>query len=187
MIVLLRHGNTFAPGETPRMVGAHEDVPLVPSGIAQADEAARALRGLAVTRLLAGPLTRTRQFAERLALAPIEIDERLRELDYGAWAGLDDAMIIARYGEAALSGWRERGAWQEAFGEREAHARARLSACLDALPEGTSVLVSSNGLLRLCHPSGAPLGTGKAAVLERRTRAVVRWNVTPEEARAALV
>jgi broad specificity phosphatase PhoE len=40
-IVIVRHGNTFEAGETPRRIGARTDLPLTADGQAQADALGR--------------------------------------------------------------------------------------------------------------------------------------------------
>jgi len=60
MFVIVRHGNTFAPGETPRRIGARTDLPLTPGGEAQAQAlgAHFARLGWHFKRVLVSPLER---------------------------------------------------------------------------------------------------------------------------------
>src|SRR5690606_29780955 len=61
--------------------------------------------------VIAGPLKRTLQMAEIAARivsespVAIEVDERLREIDYGPDEGLEEDKVIARIGSEALQNW----------------------------------------------------------------------------------
>lgn len=114
-LIIARHGNTFGPGEPPRRVGARSDLDLVASGIEQAFQLGTYLKNkqLIPDRIIAGPLKRTKQMADIAGRmisktpAPIEIDARLREIDYGPDEGLPEDQVIARIGEKALKDWEE--------------------------------------------------------------------------------
>ena len=100
-ILLARHGNTFGPGDTPVWVGAKEDLPLVESGEAQARALGEALAeaGLTPSRIICGPLKRTRRaagvVAELTGYSGSEtIDERLKEIDYGSWGGKSNDCLL---------------------------------------------------------------------------------------------
>src|SRR5689334_18102324 len=127
MLVFARHGNTFEAHQRAVWVGARTDLPLTAEGIVQAERVADYLdaHGLAPMRVIAGPLQRTRAFAavigDRFA-APVEIDERLKELDYGSWEGLDAAEVAARFGVTELEGWEEKLLWPETAGWGEGRA-----------------------------------------------------------------
>jgi broad specificity phosphatase PhoE len=102
LVILCRHGNTFERGDKVVMVGAREDLPLTARGVEQAQELAEVLaaRNIVPSRIIAGPLQRTRVFAENVQVvtkssAVIEIDSRLIEFDYGAWSGLSNEEIVA--------------------------------------------------------------------------------------------
>ncbi|SMF78863.1 probable phosphoglycerate mutase [Tistlia consotensis] len=208
-LLLARHGNTFAPGDTPVMVGAASDLPLVEKGEAQARALGDALRtaGIDPHRVYAGPLKRTADFA-RIALAearldrPVLIDERLREIDYGPWEGKSDAALAAEGHGAALAAWRDRSVWPGEAGWRpdEASLEARVLAfareAVAGLPDEDAVLVvSSNGVLRYflklvpgafeqaAGAGTAKLGTGKLSILTHHEEDgwnVVLWNREPE-------
>lgn len=196
MILLARHGNTFAPGERAVWVGARTDLPLVEEGRRQAERLAASLvaEGFAPARIAAGPLRRTRDFAAILAGVLggiVAVDERLRELDYGAWEGLDGAEVAARHGAAALEGWERRLEWPGNWPEGEAAVTARVAAFLDDAAAGPSPLlaVTSNGILRVVHRliQGPPtegegkVRTGAACRLLRENGAwrIAAWDVRP--------
>lgn len=202
LVILCRHGNTFAKGDKVVMIGAGEDLPLTEEGLAQGDALGEALAQAAVpvSRVIAGPLQRTRQFAQRLIAkaAPgivCETDERLKELDYGAWSGLSNAEIAERFGDDALSAWRDEAVWPigAGFSPAENVVRDQCASLLDELraSAGMSVVVTSNGRLRqfgklLGQHGGAgsappAVSTGAACVLRCSGSEwrVLAWNARP--------
>lgn len=165
-LLVVRHGNTFAPGDRVTWVGRHEDLPLVAAGLAQADALGIKLahQRWRPERVLASSLQRTRGFAERALAAagwsdiPVERDPRLDEVDYGLWGGLTSAEIEARGDGAALAAWSEDNRWPRVFNEREPEVRARIERLAEELAHDTShrprrspsrvLVVSSNGVMR---------------------------------------
>jgi len=208
-LILARHGNTFEAGETPVWVGAREDYPLTIKGEDQSRAIGAALShaGILPVRIIAGPLKRTREGAALAAQAcgfagAVEIDERLKEIDYGVWGGRSDAEIAEDWGAGAIEAWRERSVVPHGAGwipdpqTIEAHARAVLGALADN-PGGDVLLISSNGILRYFHrliagagapPEDAKVKTGHmgAARLTGGAWALDFWNLPPDAAREAL-
>ncbi len=93
-LILTRHGATPAGNV---LLGGQLDVPLAPAGHAQAESLRARLAGVRIDRIIASPLARALETAQVLAGGrPIEVDERLRELDYGRWEGLTHAEVDAR-------------------------------------------------------------------------------------------
>ena len=88
MIVLARHGQTEANRDA--LLVGRIDPPLTDLGMEQARRLAGALEMSEAVRVVASPLTRTVQtatvIAEVLGL-PVETDDRIIEMDYGAWDG----------------------------------------------------------------------------------------------------
>jgi broad specificity phosphatase PhoE len=94
-LLLTRHGLTTA-GEN-AVLGGQIDVSLTPEGLAQAEALARRLAGVRIDRIISSPMIRALETAQAIATGrPVEVDERLRELDYGRWEGLTSAEIDAR-------------------------------------------------------------------------------------------
>jgi broad specificity phosphatase PhoE len=88
MIVFARHGQT-APNRDGLVLG-RADPELTDEGHRQAGLLAAALAGEGVTAILTSPLLRARQTAEPMGAAcglPVVVDERLIEIDWGAWEG----------------------------------------------------------------------------------------------------
>jgi broad specificity phosphatase PhoE len=88
VIVFARHGQT-APNRDGLVLG-RADPELTEEGRRQAARLGEVLAGEPVTAILTSPLVRARQTAEAVAAAcgvPVTIDERLVEIDWGAWEG----------------------------------------------------------------------------------------------------
>lgn len=199
-LLLARHGNTFAAGQPAYWVGAHEDMALTPEGEAQATRLGRALAasGRHPSAIRSGPLQRTRRAAALIAAelpAPpaVEIDPTLCELDYGSWAGLTDAEIVARHGQPALDSWRLHARFPEGAGWQP--PRAALDTALDglltALGDGSHgplpLLVTSNGILRLLgallgEADGPTVKTGHVCGVSLPERRVLFWNAVAQPA-----
>lgn len=208
-LILARHGNTFEAGETPVWVGAREDYPLTIKGEDQSRAIGAALKtaGIVPARIIAGPLKRTREGAALAAKAcgfdgAVEIDERLKEIDYGVWGGRSDADIAKNWGAHAIEAWRERSevphgaGWTPDPQAIEAQARAVLVDVAQA-GDGIVLLISSNGILRYFHrliagagarPEDAKVKTGHmgAARLTGGAWTLDFWNLPPDAAREAL-
>lgn len=198
-LILARHGNTFGPGDTPVWVGAKEDLPLVEKGEAQARHLGKALKqaGVKLDRIISGPLRRTRRAADLVAEitvfnGPIEIDDRLKEIDYGRWGGRTDDQIAAEFGEEALTGWRDHhivppgAGWSPTPATLKANAEAVLrDACRSS---GTVLIMTSNGILRFYHAAmgfdgDAKVKTGHvgaADIADGQTTARF-WNLDPAQ------
>jgi alpha-ribazole phosphatase len=119
------------------------DLPLV----ADPATCAAALRPLlpAAATLYSSPLTRCRQLADRLHDAPI-FDDRLLELDFGAWE-MQPWDAIDR---AALDAWAADPLnFVPPGGEAVADLRLRVLEFIAQLPE-EAVLVAHAGVMKIC-------------------------------------
>jgi broad specificity phosphatase PhoE len=93
-LLLTRHGNAAADDV---VLGGQLDIPLTPAGRAEAEALARRLAGIRIDRIVSSPMARVLETAQTVARGrPIEVDERLRELDYGRWEGLSRSEIEER-------------------------------------------------------------------------------------------
>src|ERR1035437_9495239 len=93
-LILTRHGQAAA-GDV--MLGGQLDVPLTPDGLQEAEALARRLGGVRIDRIISSPMLRAIEPAQTIATGrPVELDERLRELDYGRWESLTYAEIEVR-------------------------------------------------------------------------------------------
>ena len=88
MIYIIRHGQTELNNK--KALQGRSDHPLNDTGIQQAQEAAAMLQNVKFDAVYSSPLIRAVQTAKILApeLEPI-IDERLIEMDYGPYEGMD--------------------------------------------------------------------------------------------------
>lgn len=163
-LILSRHGNTFGTQDPVVWTGATNDLPLVEKGIEQAGEFAQFLirEKIQPQAIYCGPLQRTSQYAAiivqklSLSLEPI-IDPRINEIDYGAWTGLTQDQVIARFGKEALKAWDEQSRWpaqdQGNWGSSEAQVIQEVQAfaqdlVADHTAKDTVLVISSNGRLR---------------------------------------
>lgn len=112
-LALIRHG---AAGDTAGRCIGHTDVALSPAGLASIQRLASAWhaeRECAVlappARIIASDLARARAAADQLAAVsqlPIEVDARLREVDFGRWDG-QSWQDIKRDDGARLAAWMD--------------------------------------------------------------------------------
>lgn len=165
MFVIVRHGNTFAPGEPPRRIGARTDLPLTEAGVAQAQALGGhfASLGWRFGRVLVSPLSRTRQTAQAIlehqveAAAP-ESCEWLREIDHGPDENQPEEAVLARIGAKALADWDARAEPPPGW-IVEAEARlAGWQALFDAPAEERVLIVTSNGAARFALLTGGLAG-----------------------------
>lgn len=155
LFVIVRHGNTFAPGETPRRIGSATDLPLVESGRDQAQRLGMrfAARRWRFDRIVCSPLQRTWETAAimqgLLPGAPLpEPLELLAEVDHGVDEDRPEDAVLARIGQDALTAWDRHGlappGWRV---DRDARI-AGWRRLYDAGGARTTLLVTSNGAAR---------------------------------------
>ena len=152
-LLLVRHGRT-AWNEAGRYQG-QSDPPLAPEGEAEAAALAGTLRGERVGCVLASPLRRAAAtaaiLARTLSLPPPVTDPRLTELGYGAWEGLTQAEVKARW-PALLRCWkRTPETVRFPDGEDLATVRARLDALLAARPWEAAGAADAGAVLLVTH------------------------------------
>ncbi|MGH2984742.1 MAG: histidine phosphatase family protein [Solirubrobacterales bacterium] len=151
-LFVIRHGQTEASARG--VYSSRAEIPLTEEGRAQAGRAAERLRDAGIDAIRASPLDRALETARLIATAvgaPLVVDERLREVDYGPLEGLDRAQAEERFG-AAYTGWRDRPFGGELSGmEPLAHALVRArSAVDDAVADARRpLLVAHQGILRV--------------------------------------
>ncbi|MEO7125699.1 MAG: MSMEG_4193 family putative phosphomutase [Nakamurella sp.] len=88
-VILVRHGRSIANGQHV-LAGRTPGVGLDPAGVAQAAMLVERLANCTISAIVSSPLERCRATVEPLAKArtlPVTIDDRLNEVDYGAWTG----------------------------------------------------------------------------------------------------
>ncbi len=191
-LVIVRHGNTFEAGETPRRIGARTDLPLTEAGIEQA----RALgfhfarNRVAFDRVLSGPLLRTRHTASEIVDKEPETAAFLTEIDHGPDENQPEDAVVARIGREALENW-ERALVAPPGWDTGAEWRIAAWRELALAADGTILCVTSNGAARFAlaalglmgDDGAARLRTGSYGVIEihgSRAR-LAGWDVRPGE------
>lgn len=169
-LIIVRHGNTFSPGEVVTRVGGRTDLPLSQSGIEQAKALGLHFSGLySFATARTSPLQRTRRTASiilEVQAAPPELQSELflREIDYGPDENKPEDEVLARIGRPALEAWERDfvpppgwrvdpdaviGNWQQLFLSLEKLA-------------GDHLIVTSNGIARFAlRACGATAETNK--------------------------
>jgi broad specificity phosphatase PhoE len=144
----LRHGQTDWNAQG-RFQG-HSDIPLNALGLSQADDAARLLAPCPIDLVVASPLVRARKTAEIVNAQlrkPLEIDDGLKERNFGALEGLIITEVKAKLGlrphERLVKHLPpDAEPWHET-GERTVRV---LTAWLDRHPGKTLLFVAHSGL-----------------------------------------
>lgn len=151
-VTLVRHGQTERSARS--AYSGRLDVPLTEAGREQARAVAARLADDGVDAVVTSPLARARDTAAAIAAAAnvaLTVDERLTEIDYGPFEGLDREQARERIG-AAFGAWREDPfgapvAGMEPLDEALERARAATADALGA--HRHPVLVGHQGILRI--------------------------------------
>ena len=163
-LVLVRHGETVWHQEN-RYAGT-TDVALTDRGWEQARQLADWARTAGLAGIWASTLSRARLTASLCAEASgitLQVDERLRELDFGDAEGLTSAEMTAQFPEA-LDAFRADPVGRHLpGGEHPADAAERFTGCLRDIaaehPDGRVLVVAHTTAIRLalCQILGVPL------------------------------
>jgi broad specificity phosphatase PhoE len=150
--VLWRHGQTAWNAE--RRFQGQSDIPLDPTGQAQAERAARLLASLDPDLIISSDLTRATSTAAplaRLTGLTVVLDKDLRERHGGAWEGLTDTEIRERYPAEHASWTPPDGEPTVVVADRVAAALLRIATAVgdDVRAVGLAVVVSHGVALRL--------------------------------------
>jgi broad specificity phosphatase PhoE len=186
-IIVVRHGETEWS-----LSGQHTsrtDLPLTPAGRERATRLPELLSDYSFSLVLSSPLLRALETAEIAGFKDrVVIDEDLREWDYGEYEGLTTPQIREQRPDWSL--WRDGcpgGESPAQVGERADRVVARMVGA-----EGGALAFAHGHILRVLTARWAELsvaggarfkfGAGAIGVLghERETRAIERWNLTPE-------
>lgn len=162
-VFLVRHGAHDLLGRV--LVGRRDGVSLNADGRAQAERAAARLSRERVAAIYSSPLERTRETAAPIADAarlPVEIDEGVVELDYGAWTGvaLPDLAADPRWCD-----WnRHRATSRIPDGETMEEVRRRAAASIERwrrrVPGGAVAAATHGDVIKavVCGLIGLPFG-----------------------------
>ena len=175
-LLIVRHGNTFRPDETPLRVGCRTDLPLVENERALGAGRILQANGWIPSRVFAAPLKRTMETAtlilQTLELSlPIQTLDVFSEIDYGedeaktevevmerlgrcyleqegGLSGASIETILAR-GKQAIDAWDNRAEPPLGWQVDPAEVIRRWKDFADEIQDGETVLVvSSNGVIR---------------------------------------
>ena len=179
----MRHGETewSAAGKHT----SRTDLPLLPSGIQQAQELKEKLHGRNFALVLVSPMQRARETCRLAGYGDVaQITDDLKEWNYGTYEGRTTAEI--RRDRPDWSLWRDgvlQGESVEQVGER---AQRVIQRCLDA--RGDAALFAHGHVLRILtsvwlglapnNGQAFALSTGTISELgfEHEYRAIKRWN-----------
>lgn len=164
-LLLVRHGESEAD-----ILGVHEgraDFPLTERGQEQAQLLSAWLKANEdFDEIIASPLVRARQTAERIAQAtgvPLTLDDQLMEWDNGLLAGMDREAANLKYPlpEGGRKG-HHKHANTESLIEFRARAEDFMSRLKEAYPMGARLcIVSHGGMINMLYQAlmGLPMGS----------------------------
>lgn len=159
-IDLLRHGEV----EGGSAFNGSSDAPLTQQGLAQMQRASAA--DCAWNRVITSPLQRCTVFADAFAQRhglPLQRDERLQEIHFGAWEGRSSAAIWNETPAALERFWADPETYPPPGGESLSRFRSRVMGAWNDIIEGYQgerlLVVTHGGVIRLllCHVRGWPL------------------------------
>ena len=179
-LYIVRHGNTFEAGQTPRRIGSRTDLPLTAAGLAQAEAlgAHFARAGVKFARALSSGLKRTRATGEAILSRQahplvLETADFLAEVDHGPDENQAEDAVLARIGRASLELWDAEAVPPPGWDVRPEWRRARWLAFADeataAHRDDSILLVTSNGAGRFALAAFGLKPGGKAQGVKFRT------------------
>jgi 2,3-bisphosphoglycerate-dependent phosphoglycerate mutase len=165
-ILIIRHGNTFNADEPARRVGRKTDIPLVQSGLDQANALGNYIQSHALIPdyICASELIRAQQTAQGMIESAglgltIHTDKTFNEIDHGVDENKTDADIIARIGKKALDDWADYGVVPDGWDVDPRAVQSNwidfANDCLENRNGQVTCVVSSGGIIRF-----APVLTG---------------------------
>lgn len=179
---LVRHGQTDW-----NIAGRYQgqvDIPLNETGIEQANQAVAKLVGKTFSAIYSSDLSRAYKTAEIISASiglPIKIDQRLREIDQGAWEGLNYKEVIARFSPKQELSPEDIITERAPGGESIMQVAERMKLAADDISvnhSGETVLVVSHGLAiatLICRANLYPLHTVYDHIIGNAEPAVVQW------------
>jgi 2,3-bisphosphoglycerate-dependent phosphoglycerate mutase len=202
-LLIARHGNTFARGELPLRVGARTDLPLVESGILQAQKLGHYLEAqqLRPQLVYSSQLKRAYDTAhialQTAALtSPIITDAMFNEIDYGPDEAQPESAVMARIGQEAITAWDKEALVPAGWNVDPALIIRQwqdfAANICETHPASTVLVVTSNGIARFApHITGnfaqflqdysIKIATGAICsfIHDGKTWQVEYWNHTP--------
>ncbi len=158
---MVRHGETDH-NKTHRCMGQRIDAPLNNKGLSQARQLTEELSNEKVDLILVSPMKRARETAGLLSGtlgAPVEIEDALKERDYGdlsgnTWAEIAEIMhtteeLARNLDHEQKYDYRPYGG--ESVGDVKERLNALLNKLRDEYPQTKLLLVTHGGIIRLMH------------------------------------
>jgi len=165
MIYFLRHGETTA-SQTGGYCGTL-DPDLTPAGYQMAEEFADAYKSLPWAAVFSSPLRRAVATAQPLCTAvgiPMQIKERLKEIDYGQWEGKTPEAVNREFHDDYVR-WLADPGWNAPIGGEKGIDVARRSSLVigeieQTCSAGNVLVVSHKATIRimLCSLLGIDVG-----------------------------
>lgn len=159
LVGLQRHGET----DGVQGFNGRTDLPLTPAGWSQMW---RAVEARDWDRVISSPLTRCAEFSRALSRQrslPVTLDDRLQEMDFGAWEGRTAVELMQTDAEALTRFWEDPTRHPPTNGESLTVFRARVLAAWEAIiaseTDDSWLCVAHGGVIRviLCHVLGHPV------------------------------
>ena len=160
---IVRHADK-EKGNFYNQVLRHQDEPISAKGIVQAQKLTSCFSDMTIDKIYVSDYLRTRQtieyIAQKLKMSPVA-DNRLNEIDNGAFEGLSEQEIQGRFPDV-WNAFRERNRdFQFPGGESGEDARRRIESFMkEKLEDKEDILIMSHeGLIRLlmCALLGLPV------------------------------
>jgi broad specificity phosphatase PhoE len=134
-ILLTRHGHTDR-SDPEQYLGQTIDVPLSEKGRSAALQLSTRLDGISLARVVSSPLKRAVETASLVRPKDsIELDDRLKEADYGAWEGHTLEEIEERWGPAREMWEADPAGFAILGGESGGDVARRVRSFIEALVE----------------------------------------------------
>jgi broad specificity phosphatase PhoE len=187
-LFLIRHGEVDS-NRRMRYLG-RSDEPLNRVGRRQAEDLAGAFATIAIDAVRSSPLQRALATARSIAEATgaeLEIDDRLVEIDFGAWEGRsrDEVLAGSAHDRELVRLWETDPSTAAPAGESFTELQVRVRRCLDDLAAHSSAasvaVVTHMGPIKvaLCTALGLPLGRSRRIFLDPATVTVIDWGPEP--------
>ena len=155
-LIIVRHGNTFGPNDTPTRVGARTDLPLVETGREQSKKIGLYLKehNLLPDVVFTSTLKRTREMADIILDVigiPVETHalNLFDEIDYGPDENKTEDDVIARIGADAINAWDHDAVVPDGWVVDPGAIIRNWQDFANGLEEGsTALVITSNGIAR---------------------------------------
>lgn len=188
-LIIARHGNTFGANETPRRVGGRTDIPLTAFGRRQAIALGRRLKtmGISPDVVYCSNLKRTRETASLAIkaagwIAPIKVDKRFKEIDYGVDENKTENEVIDRIGVSGIQNWDKHNIAPTGWMVDAKELKLMWINFAKTL-KGTTLVITSNGIARFAPSIGqnAKLSTGAFGIIceNNKKLQLKSWNIRP--------